>query len=150
MNNSKRLASFVVSDDDAPQPDPRQAEAEAWAAITGPKTAKTFEALGRYVFEFSRLVFQMRHILTAAFGSDRETRLIATFVMSETYAQQLANAFFGSCIAIGALDEHEANVASRLRQRVNTAIELRNFIAHGDMWIGFTEEGELQNALLER
>ena len=140
-----------MSGNDAPEVDVREAEAEAWRAITWPQTAKTFEALGRYVHDFSRLVFHMRRILTEALGRDQATHLIATFALSETYAQQLANTFFGSCVAIGGLeDDDETTIASRLRTRVTKAIELRNFVVHGDFWLGFTQEGKLQTALMER
>lgn len=139
-----------MSGDDAPEVDVRQAEADAWRAITWPQTAETFEALGRYVQDFSRLVFHMRRILREAIGLDRTTRLIATFVMSEAYAQQIANAFFGSCIAIGNVEDDEKTVATGLRTRVDAAIQLRNFVAHGDFWIGFNEQGEMQSALMER
>lgn len=107
----------------------------------GPKSGRDEEmcrAIGRYVVEFSQLVFVMRAMLARRLtaGGPGEPTTIADLVLGQHTATQLADAFFAVCLADGRLDENEKKIGRALRARViREANENRNDLAHGDWWV---------------
>jgi len=98
----------------------------------------SYRAIGRYVYEFSRLVWWLKFGITQTLQrTSTEAPWIGELLMGEAAAQQIANSFFGVMGSVD-LDEEEKRVAKQLRNRVNQVIEKRNEIAHGDWWIGAT------------
>jgi hypothetical protein len=107
------------------EPDPFEAQAKA---------NESYRALGRYVSEFSRLVWWMR-LLAASTVAKPGAFSLAEMTLGEATAQPISNAFFGICKTF--LEPDEDRIADRLRKRVNEAITLRNDFAHGDWFIGW-------------
>lgn len=94
-----------------------------------------YRAVGRYVVEFSRLVFHMRRGIERQLASD-EDRLIAAMAVGEAFANQITEAFFGICEHVADLNEEEKRVGVRLRKEVRDEIKRRNDFTHGDWAIG--------------
>jgi hypothetical protein len=95
---------------------------------------ESYRALGRYVSEFSRLIWWMRMLIASTVAKPGAYSL-AELALGESTAQPIANAFFGICKTLVEADEEK--VGDRLRVRVNEAIKLRNDFAHGDWFIGW-------------
>jgi hypothetical protein len=100
-----------------------------------------YRAIGRYVVEFSQLLYHLRTLIAHRLPTDPAT--IAFLVLGEAQAQQLANVFFGTCRVVADLDAEEQKVAAWLRNRVNGQIELRNEIAHGDWFVDLGRYGQV-------
>ena len=107
------------------------------------QTEAAYRAIGRYIVEFSELVWAMRgmietHLNGPLAGADTEDepRVGASveLLLGEATAQYIANVFFATCREVGELDESELDVTNALSDAVNKVIEERNHIAHGD-WI---------------
>ena len=101
------------------------------------QTNDAYRAVGRYFVEFSRLIREMRRVMVwrVARGGDTQEHL-AELLLGEAMPSGIANAFFGMCRLVGALDEDEKRVESRLRDDVKAAIQTRNDFAHGDWFVG--------------
>lgn len=97
-----------------------------------------YRALGRYMYEFSRLVWWMKfgieHRLIRA--NSRDAPWIGQLLLGEAAAQHIANAFFG-VMGLSEHDDIERAVAKKLRTQVNEVIQTHNDIAHGDWFIGY-------------
>jgi hypothetical protein len=94
----------------------------------------TYRAIGRYMVAFSLLERSMRWGLQSGLKNK-----LSRVVLGEMTAYPLRDAFFGSCRTVCDFDEVEQAVASRLRARVTEEIERRNFIAHAEWLVGYTE-----------
>jgi hypothetical protein len=94
-----------------------------------------YRAVGRYVVEFSRLVFHMRYTIERQLAGDQDI-VIPQLALGELSANQIADSFFGICAYLADLDDAETKVASRLKADVRATINRRNDFAHGDWWIG--------------
>jgi hypothetical protein len=103
--------------------------------IASPGDEETYRALGRYVVEFSRLVFQMRAMVIETLDSDPP--LVAELTLGEANPNQIASVFFGACRVIA--NGHEGaskKIETRLMDRVvRDTIERRNDLAHGDWFV---------------
>ena len=99
----------------------------------------SYRALGRYIYEFSRLVWHMRMYLSEVLteGGPPGRYGLAEMTLGESTAQPIANAFFGVTRKVGELTPDELKVAKALRKQVNEAIKRRNDFAHGDWYIGW-------------
>ena len=96
-----------------------------------------YRAVGRYVVEFSRLIFHMRLGIAQELARDRDGN--PTFLaLGEATASQIANAFFAICeYVMISPDADELAIGRRLQKEVNDEIRRRNDVAHGDWWVGF-------------
>lgn len=97
-----------------------------------------YRAVGRYVVEFSRLMFHMR------FGIERRLNRggdvgVASLALGQITADQLAPAFFAVCEKVAELDDEERRVGIRLRKEVRDEIKRRNDFAHGDWNLNLPE-----------
>jgi CHASE2 domain-containing sensor protein len=95
---------------------------------------ETYRSIGRYVYEFSQLVAQMRATMTRYLNTTPQA--VAEYAFAQSGPDQIANAFFGMCRAATQLDVAEEKTAARLGVWVGEAIEMRNNVAHGDWWVG--------------
>ena len=82
---------------------------------TDQATADAYRVIGRYVVEFSQLMFLMRSELARYLGSPRNRAEIAHLVLGQAMPNQLTDAFFAVCIEAGNLDADETKVARSLR-----------------------------------
>jgi hypothetical protein len=105
------------------------------------QTDDAYRAVGRYVVEFSRLIFHMRFAVARRLTQPGDGPLLGEMALGEATAYPIANAFFGICRVTNELDADEQKVASKLRSDVKAAIEARNDVAHGDWWIGLARKG---------
>src|SRR5579872_337319 len=107
-------------------------------APTEKEIQEAHRSLGRYVYEFSRLIWHMRTTTASAVGSGQITGLsLGEIVLSEATASQITNAFFAVCEHLGRFDAGERSIGRRLRACVIKEYELRNELLHGDWFIGF-------------
>jgi CHASE2 domain-containing sensor protein len=105
---------------------------EPSAAELSPDEA--YRSIGRYVYEFTQLISQMRAIMTRYLNTSPQG--LADLAFAQSDPDQIATAFFAMCRAAAQLDLAEEKTASRLRTRVGEAIEMRDNVAHGDWWVG--------------
>jgi hypothetical protein len=105
------------------------------------QTDDAYRAVGRYVVEFSRLVFHMRFAVARRLTPPGDGPILGEMALGEATADPIANTFFGMCRVTNELDADEQKVASELRKTVKAAIKNRNDIAHGDWWMGLAAEG---------
>jgi hypothetical protein len=98
-------------------------------------------ALGRYVYEFSRLVWWMRMSYRQGVNPDHQSAVMVDLALGEATAQTIANALFGAIHHFGQLSDAEAEVVKALRRRVDQSIQTRNNVAHGDWFIGWGSVG---------
>jgi hypothetical protein len=123
------------------------------AAVTGSDAERddAYRAVGRYVVEFSRLVFHMRFQIEGQLSGEGDS-LIARLALGETPANQITEAFFAICEHAADLDLAELKVAVHLKKGVRDEIKRRNDFAHGDWWIGFGEkpDGSMGDPMLLR
>ena len=116
-----------------------------------PEHDEAYRALGRWFFEFSRLMYHMRVVIERCLSGKHPQA--AQLALGEATAAQISNSFFGICRALGDLDdEDEVPVAAALQKAVRNHIEDRNDYAHGDWWIGFgrTPEGSMSDPFVRR
>jgi hypothetical protein len=108
-----------------------------------------YRAVGRYVVEFSRLVFHMRFQIERQLATDP---VVAALALGEAQANQITEAFFAICQHVAELDKGEVEIATRLKKEVRDEIARRNDFAHGDWWIGFgkKEDGSAGDPMLLR
>lgn len=100
--------------------------------------SEVYRSLGRYVYEFSRLVFWMRYITILRLTQEEpEVFHLGELALGEATAQPISNAFFAVCRESGSLVEPEEKIRSELQRQVNETIAKRNDIAHGDWSIGW-------------
>jgi hypothetical protein len=98
-----------------------------------------YRALGRYIAEFSRLIYNMRDAIEQRLTRPEDPPLLLPLVFSGAPAAAIANTFFGMCKMLGDLDNDEAAIHKRLFEEVVfKVIPERNNLAHGDWWIGWT------------
>lgn len=90
-----------------------------------------YRAIGRWVVEFSQLVFWMRSLMIQRLSKPSEYGLLE-LAFGEATAGQIAASFFALCKTIGNLDESETAVSNKLRDTVGRAVTRRNDFAHGD------------------
>ena len=96
------------------------------------RTDDAYRAIGRYVYEFSRLVFHMRSTTSSVF----DKRAMAEVVMGRSTAQMIADGFFELCRASTTLNPDEDRVARSLSRKVSDLIDQRTELDHGDWLIG--------------
>jgi hypothetical protein len=94
--------------------------------------------LGRYVAEFSQLIREMRERMQQRFRRPGDPPLLADLLFAGATAEPIATTFFAMCRMLKEHDTNEAKAATRLRVLVTEEITLRNDIAHGDWYIGYT------------
>lgn len=117
------------------------------------QTNDAHRAIGRYVVEFSGLMYYMRCLmawrLTVTGGDPQE---LGELVLGEAWPTAIANAFFGMCRYVSEPDKDEERIASTLRSAVTKAIKKRNDIAHGDWWVGvaFSRDEDIPDPRLVR
>jgi hypothetical protein len=125
------------------QPKPVTDKDKATEARKQRQKDDAYRAVGRYVVEFSRLIFQMRTAMEIRLGT--EPPMLGILAFGEATAAQVANACFAMCETAADLDDDEQKVADWLRKAVRKEIETRNDFAHGDWWIGWVSGGEPDN-----
>jgi hypothetical protein len=95
-----------------------------------------YRALGRYVAEFSRLIFHMRIAMSIRLSPTGDLRL-AELALGEATAGPITSSFFAMCLLTADLDDDEKSIAGKLQEAVTDEIKRRNDFAHGDWWIGW-------------
>jgi len=98
-----------------------------------------YRAVGRYVVEFSRMVFHMRFNLERQADSEGDA-LVASLLLGRASAQEVRRAFFAVCRSKGNLSSSETKIADRLESGVERELKWRNKFAHGDWWVGFGQK----------
>jgi hypothetical protein len=104
-----------------------------------------YRAVGRYVVEFSRLVFHMRYGVERRLTAGGDPT-VASLALGEVFANQITETFFATCEHVADLNDAERRVGVRLRKEVRDEISRRNDFAHGDWSVGaaaFKEEPTL-------
>jgi hypothetical protein len=100
-----------------------------------------YRAVGRYVVEFSRLVFHMRLAIEENFAGVANQKLAAR-VLNRVPADGVRRDFFSLCKESG-LKGAEKDIAKCLEDGVRREVERRNKFAHSDWWIGVgSQDGE--------
>jgi hypothetical protein len=104
-----------------------------------PHTDDTYRALGRYVVEFSRLIFYMRWLIAAEIAGveDETSHERVEIVLGDATAGPITSAFFALCALEKDWDDEERRIAERLENSVLAEITRRNDYAHGDWWINW-------------
>jgi hypothetical protein len=98
--------------------------------------SEAHRAIGRYFVAFSRLVAQMRGMMSQRLvivGDDKVE--LAELAFANATAQPIADSFFAMCRYDGDLSDAEKGVCELLCRAVTDEIEWRNKFAHGDWWI---------------
>lgn len=94
-----------------------------------------YRAVGRYVVEFSRMIFFMRLGLEGElFGGNR---VLIDQLFEKASADKIRRLFFAVCKDKAKPDKSEKKIVDRLEARVRREVRRRNEFAHGDWWIGF-------------
>jgi hypothetical protein len=108
-----------------------------------------YRAVGRYVVEFSRLIFHMRLAIEGRLRGS-ESEVVAARVLSKVGADAIRSNFFALCKESLELIGVEKEIAKRLDSQVRREIKRRNKFAHSDWWIGFgkIEDGSGGNPTL--
>jgi hypothetical protein len=110
---------------------------ERWAEKRERVSADAYRAIGRYVVEFSQLMFFMRSLIARRLTEPDKPTTLADLALGQIQPVQLTDAFFAACLADGRLDSDEKKIGRSLRARVlKESSENRNDLAHGDWWIG--------------
>lgn len=109
-------------------------------AVYEAEVANGQRALGRWLVEFSQLIWVMRMQLRSAMavrnGGDVHVIDLLTGAME---AHSLKNAFFASIryLADPPHDEDEKKVSVTLEDQVSDVIQFRNDLAHGEWFVGW-------------
>jgi hypothetical protein len=151
-----RLAFKVASDGGTLMPF-RKLSREGRAAMTGPlgepdraaQVNSIYQALGRFLVEFSRVMMAMEGGLICAVGGEQRA---ARAIVAELTADPLAKAWRSATVETGELSDDEREVLKGLATQISTLIILRNDWAHG-MWMvgqGNEESSDWSRALLWR
>jgi hypothetical protein len=102
------------------------------------QTDDAYRAIGRYMVEFSRLVFWMKSCMRERLRRIDNPQMLPELVFGEAPAQHIANAFFGMCRLINDdFSTTERQIGDTLASEVGKTIQKRNYIAHADWWVGF-------------
>lgn len=109
----------------------------ARAARYDENTRQAYEALGRYLAEFSRLVLVMRLCLTQALQWRGANGQAINLLTGEMQMYNLNNAFFGVFRHLGEHDDAEVKISRTLHNQVAKANDHRNNVAHGEWFIGW-------------
>src|ERR1700690_851213 len=81
-------------------------------------------AIGRYVVQFSRLIWHMRMAMeTRLGGMGGRERELAQLAFGGAPAQQIADSFFGMCRLLVEMDKDEEAIEKRLRMQVINEIK---------------------------
>lgn len=112
-------------------------------------TDDVHRAIGRYVVEFSRIIFIMREALIRIVAPNGIYWYAAGLAFGESNASQIANAFFAVCDD-RALDEDDLKIIRGLEKQVREAIKTRNDFAHGDWWVGIQGPRGMEAPFFER
>jgi hypothetical protein len=104
-----------------------------------------YRALGRFAYEFSRLVHHLRYQLARltmaaacspfSMGRQLDALLLHTGDMN---ADHLADVYFAVAERVGDYTPEEGKVARRLRTNVSEFIAMRNDFFHGEWMIGWS------------
>lgn len=98
---------------------------------------EAYRALGRYLVEFSRLVFRMRDAMEQRLQRPDDPPALIQFAFNDVSAAGIGHSFFAMCREVGDLDDEEEKIRELLfAEVVQKAIPERNRIAHGDWWVG--------------
>lgn len=111
-----------------------EADAIADAAIREAGVNDTCRAIGRYIVEFSALIYRMRYVLSWRLTRGHDSQELGELAFAHAQAQFTADSYFSMCRFDGDLDEGEQAVLSALYGAVNDVITDRNSFAHGDWW----------------
>lgn len=113
---------------------------------------EAYRALGRYIAEFSRLIFHMRsQIAYTISGGSNPAYTQALIALGEGTADPIRRAFFAICTNDSDLDVEEMRIASKLEEAVGQEIKRRNDYAHGDWFIGWgPQDGPMDDPSLWR
>ncbi len=104
----------------------------------GAESAAAFQAIGRYVYEFSWLCWDMKMALTSVPGLSGRAYTTIQLITGEMTAAPLADACFAVCEdAIVQGDPAAVKMVRALRARVLTEVSRRNDLVHGDWMIGW-------------
>jgi hypothetical protein len=119
--------------------------------LTDSERDDAYRAVGRYVVEFSRLIFHMRFSIERCLAGERDI-VPVRLTLGEAFAGQINDSFFAVCNYLADLDDEEARVSRCLKSGVQDEIKRRNDMAHGDWWIGFgaKEDGAMADPVLWR
>lgn len=98
-----------------------------------------YRAIGRYMYEFSRLVYHMRSAISRHLSPTAVQ--VVDIVIGEMAARSIADGLFGLIENTVSLDKQEQEVSRTLRKEILKVIESRNNIAHGDWHIGWGSAG---------
>lgn len=95
-----------------------------------------YRAVGRYVVEFSRMVFHMRLAVEEDFAGVANQKLAAR-ILGRASPDVISREFFALCKESANLKGPEKEVAKRLEKGVRREVKRRNSFTHSDWWIGF-------------
>ena len=107
-----------------------------------------YRALGRYVVEFSRLIWWMRHELAAELSPGGGDVTTGEIVLGELTAYPIYAPFFAICAHKAELDETEKKIETKLFKAVDAEAKRRNALLHGDWLIGGSDGTMSEPALI--
>jgi hypothetical protein len=96
-----------------------------------------YQALGRFLVEFSRMVHAMENSLHFAVGGGQQ---LLRAITAELTASPLAQAWRSVMTKATVLSEDDLSVLAGLRNEVTGLIELRNDWMHGTWFVGYGNE----------
>jgi hypothetical protein len=96
-----------------------------------------YQALGRFLVEFSRIVHSMEIELYFSIGGDQQ---LLRAITAELTANPLAQAWRSVMTKATDLSDDDREVLSGLRAEINVLIELRNDWMHGTWFVGYGNE----------
>ena len=99
--------------------------------------ASAFQAIGRYVYEFSWLCWDLKMAIATVPGLTGSAYTTLELVTGEMTAAPLANACFAVCETAVEGDDEAVKIVRTLRARVMKEITRRNDLLHGDWMIGW-------------
>ena len=112
----------------------------------GPKRDDAYRAIGRYFYEFSRMMLHMRSALETKLDEGLEEK-IAGLALGEIAPMNLTKVFFETCQTVADLDEEEMRIGRRLKKEVGDEVTRRNDFAHGDWVLGGVGFGDVPGLL---
>lgn len=110
-------------------------------------TDNTHRAIGRFIAEFSGMVWAMRSAvevrLTKPLDEDDVSaqRKIVGLLLGEASAQYVLEVFFAACRADWERSKDEKSIEASLYEEIKDLVKTRNTVAHGDWQIGDPGEG---------
>ncbi len=108
-----------------PKPTPEEHQAEGYRQV------------GRYVTEFSRLLWVIRDLVADRLRKQRDPPNLIDLVFRRTSAEPLVDTFFDMCRMLVEHEPDETEAADKLNAAITKQIKWRNRVAHGDLAVGY-------------